>query len=166
MEDTFFDEHFLSMAAEIMVYNSNYQVGVLVALEFVRNNAAVVNTRVQSYMFYQSHYNSNYHQRGSTFQIFMISLNVIFMLFLFYISWRVIKDLYQTIVSSCSQGVNMLTYSHLFSAFIIILYYVDVVLYFLTIVVDLKISTPIRTEENFQEFVDAAVFLYWVLLLF
>ena len=42
VEDGLFDENFLSLAVEIMLYNGNYQAGVILSYEFLIENAGRV----------------------------------------------------------------------------------------------------------------------------
>ena len=162
--NTMYDDKFLSLTAEILLYNSNYQTGIILALEFLRNNADVIHPVISTFMFYESHYNANYHQNSSFYRVFLIFLNSIYLILIIYSTYIFLKQSYLTLVNSCSQRINMFDGHHLFQAIIMLLNYISIVLYFITIVMDIPVVTKNVSEAKFQAYVDAAELIYFFLL--
>ena len=76
--DGFIDDQFLSAVFEVVFYNENYQTGVILAYEFLQNNAGELKIAKHRSSFFESRYSKNYHQISESTQIILITLEVFY----------------------------------------------------------------------------------------
>ena len=81
VEDGLFDEYWLSIVLEIMIYNCNYQTGVIISYEFLVNNAGNVFKDKNIDAFYMSRYSSSYNGYSQFLKYLLIFIDATFGLY-------------------------------------------------------------------------------------
>ena len=97
--DGLFDQNFLSLALEVVFYNENYQAGTVLIYQFLENNAGRVESYKDRRAFFESRYNSNYHQQSKSMVSFLIFLDAVYWLGLFWITFDAVKKVYNIVVT-------------------------------------------------------------------
>ena len=76
--DGFIDSQFLSAVFEVIFYNENLQAGVILAYEFLKNNAGELKIDEHRSSFFESQYDKNYHQVSRFVQIIFIISEILY----------------------------------------------------------------------------------------
>ena len=76
--DGFIDSQFLSAVFEVIFYNENFQTGVVLAYEFIQNNAGELKIDKHRLSFFKSQYDKNYHQVTKFVQIIIIISEILY----------------------------------------------------------------------------------------
>ena len=99
--DGFIDSQFLSAVFEVIFYNENFQTGVVLAYEFIQNNAGELKIDKHRSSFFESQYDKNYHQVTKFVQIMIIISEILYcigFLWLVYLSWILVYNFISNLI--------------------------------------------------------------------
>jgi hypothetical protein len=146
----------ISITFEILVYNENYQTGVLLALEFLKNNAGKIDKTLSVTPFYESKYQSSNHMISSSQRNISIALDVIYLLFILFISYRIFKILIRKLVETIRLKIIMFELHDAIDLIILIMNYITMTYYVIVIILEDRIQIPVKTLEKFTTYVEEA----------
>ena len=95
IEDGLMDNAFLSLTFELTFYNENYQTGVVLAYSFIQTNAGKVNKIKTKRSFFESRYESNYHQISDATKVVLIILEIVYIIGVFWLVYEISVKLYR-----------------------------------------------------------------------
>lgn len=148
-----------------MVYNENYQSGVIVGLEFLLNNAHSFDTFIDTSMFFLFKYHSHFIQYSKTIVYLLFMVDLLYIICLGISTYWFIKNIYSKIKLTLRDYVNNFEFSDLVELFVIILNYLTLICYIISVYNNEAIEIPIENQEKFQLLVDEADFLFILLII-
>ena len=90
-----FDDYMTNIALELMFYNENYQVGVIISLEFTVNNAGNVDKYHLANSFFASRYDTSYHRISNAERGLLIFMDTIYWIGLIWLTFTVFRRSYK-----------------------------------------------------------------------
>ena len=82
---------------ELMFYNENYQMGLVMTYEFMINNAGNVDKYYIVRPFFSSRYDLDYHRISQFAKVILFIIDLIYFLGLIWLTYTVIKRIYEII---------------------------------------------------------------------
>lgn len=58
-----------------MCYNENYQLGIILSIEFLKNNAGKIESYKQASAFYNSRYSKDYHRIEKPMKVLLFCID-------------------------------------------------------------------------------------------
>ena len=151
-KDGLFDEYCISIVLEIMMYNGNYQTGVVISYEFLINNAASMFKDKDIDAFYMSRYSPNYARYSSSLKSFLIFTDALFLLyylFLWILFAKKLKKRMSDLFVLRSLSFKFVDYLDLANISLIFAY---IVLWMFVICFPPSIKLPVTEIKDFEKY--------------
>lgn len=147
-----------------MLYNENYQSGVVVGLEFLVNNAISIETYIDTTMFFLFKYHADFTQYSKTVVYLIFLVDILYLICLGILTYWFVRNIYTKIKLTIRDYLNYFELTDLIEFVIIVLNYLTLAFYFISVINNEKIEIPIGNQTKFQKFVDEADFLFILLI--
>lgn len=99
-KDGLFDLNLLSITLEVMAYNQNYQIGAILAYEFLVNNGGQIDMYTHRSSFSYSRYKNHYNQHTKSYTNFLILIDIVYFLITLIYTYYTFKKLYKRLVDA------------------------------------------------------------------
>ena len=153
VEDGLFDENFLSLDVEIMLYNGNYQAGVVLSYEFLIENAGRVVKQKWTNAFYMSRYSDKFIGYSTNLKNFLIFIDTLFGLCYVIYCWKVIVKIYKKIYEFIRIKYNSFRIIDILDACILWLIFVCIVYWGLIFASMPTIRLPVNDIDSFKNYI-------------
>ena len=156
VNDGFYDKNWLSIVIEIMIYNANYQTAIIIAYEFLLNNAGDLMNGKNIDAFYMSRYHMGYTGTSRTTENILIFLDVLFCLYYLLFWFQFIKRIKIRLYELCKLRYNSFTFIDCLEFCIICLIFIWLVFWTLVFWFPPPIDFPVNDISDFEKYRELA----------
>ena len=156
VRDGFYDKNWLSIIVEIMIYNANFQTGIIIAYEFLLNNAGDLIHNKNIDAFYMSRYYMGYTGNSRTTENVLIFLDVLFCSYYLLFWFQFIKRIKIRLYELCKLRHNSFTFVDCLEFCIICLIFIWLVFWTLVFWFPPTIDFPVNDISDFEKYRELA----------
>ena len=152
------EDNFLDLTFEVLLFNENYEWGVVITFEFLQNNAGEIDKSISTIPIYQSKYNPSYHFVSGSTRIFLICVDISYFLWFLFLFWKIGWNLWDKGVNTIRLRINMFETSEILDLIVLLLSISTIILYSISVIAEERVKVPVVTEDKYQHYIDEANF--------
>jgi hypothetical protein len=131
-------------------------LGIIIDYEFLTNNAGIIEVYTDEFGFYLSRYSSNYHQASGFVQYFLMTMDIIYILGLLFMTINFYKPIKTLIYSLYKFQEFTVEWYEIVDGLMIVSGFITLVFWGLTVINPPAVKLPIDKEEDFEKYIKLA----------